>query len=115
MNIADPIAEAIDGVEFGFLGSAEIKKLSVKRIYNPTTFDTLLHPTPGGLYDPALGAFLDNRWGLVIHLGDSRANRCIDVQHVDKRIFEVDSEDVLDMLDTLSCPCRSFTHSSWTR
>jgi len=60
MNISQPVLSAIAGVNFGFLSSAEIKALSVKRIINPTTFDSLLHPTPGGLYDPALGAFLDN-------------------------------------------------------
>ncbi|KIW03140.1 uncharacterized protein PV09_05782 [Verruconis gallopava] len=60
-NIALPVSSAISGVDFSFLSTPEIKKLSVKRIYNPVTFDTLLHPTPGGLYDPALGAFLDNR------------------------------------------------------
>lgn len=33
----------------------EIKKISCKQITNPNTFDNLLHPTLGGLYDPALG------------------------------------------------------------
>jgi DNA-directed RNA polymerase I subunit RPA1 len=47
-------------VDFGFLSSAEIKSLSVKKIQNPATFDTLLHPVSEGLYDPALGA-----WGSV--------------------------------------------------
>jgi DNA-directed RNA polymerase I subunit RPA1 len=42
------------------LTTNDIKSLSVKRITNPTTFDTLLHPVPGGLHDAALGAFLDN-------------------------------------------------------
>ncbi|KAF2147473.1 uncharacterized protein K452DRAFT_314616 [Aplosporella prunicola CBS 121167] len=60
MNIAEPVSSTISGVEFGFLTPEEIRALSVKRINNPTTFDTLLHPTPGGLYDSALGAFLDN-------------------------------------------------------
>lgn len=61
MNIATPISDSIFGVDFGFLSTAEIKSLSVKRIDNPTTFDTLLNPTPGGLYDPALGGFLENK------------------------------------------------------
>ncbi|KAJ9667928.1 hypothetical protein H2201_002114 [Coniosporium apollinis] len=59
MNISQPVSSTISGVEFGFLSSAEIKALSVKRLTNPSTFDTLLHPVPGGLYDPALGAFGD--------------------------------------------------------
>ncbi|QDS71684.1 hypothetical protein FKW77_008128 [Venturia effusa] len=61
MNISAPVSDAITGVRFSALSSKEIKALSVKRIDNPTTFDTLLHPTPGGLYDAALGGFVDNR------------------------------------------------------
>lgn len=60
MNTSLPVSSAISGVEFGFLPSEEIKALSVKRITNPTTFDTLLNPVPGGLYDAALGQFGDN-------------------------------------------------------
>ncbi|KAH9898602.1 beta and beta-prime subunits of DNA dependent RNA-polymerase [Xylariomycetidae sp. FL2044] len=61
MNISQPIASAIDSVDFDFLTPAEIKAISVKKIENPTTFDSLLNPIPGGLYDPALGA-----WGEAI-------------------------------------------------
>lgn len=43
------------GVKLSLYISEEIKKLSVKRITNPETFDSLLHPNYGGLYDPALG------------------------------------------------------------
>ena len=60
MNTSLPISSGISGVEFGFLSSEDIKALSVKRITNPTTFDTLLNPVPGGLYDAALGQFGDN-------------------------------------------------------
>ncbi|KAK5000227.1 hypothetical protein LTR66_000891 [Elasticomyces elasticus] len=60
MNISQPVSSSIAGVEFGFLSSTEIRALSVKRITNPTTFDTLLHPVPGGLYDSALGQFGDH-------------------------------------------------------
>jgi len=59
MNISQPVPSAISSVDFGFLSREEIKSLSVKRIENPQTFDTLLHPVPGGLYDPALGAWGD--------------------------------------------------------
>ena len=59
MNISQPIASSIGSVDFGFLSSEDIKILSVKRITNSTTFDTLLHPVPGGLYDAALGALGD--------------------------------------------------------
>jgi DNA-directed RNA polymerase I subunit RPA1 len=60
MNISQPVPSAISSVDFSFLSAAEIKTLSVKRIQNPQTFDTLLNPVPGGLYDPALGAWGDN-------------------------------------------------------
>ena len=60
MNISQPVASYIGSVDFGFLSSEEIKSLSVKRIQNSVTFDTLLHPAPGGLYDSALGAWDDH-------------------------------------------------------
>lgn len=60
MNTSLPLSSGISSVEFGFLASQEIKALSVKRITNPTTFDTLLNPVPGGLYDAAMGQFGDN-------------------------------------------------------
>ncbi|KAG0651634.1 DNA-directed RNA polymerase I largest subunit [Hyphodiscus hymeniophilus] len=63
MNISQPIPSAIGSVDFSFLSAAEIKALSVKKIQNPLTFDTLLNPVPGGLYDPALGAWSDNACG----------------------------------------------------
>lgn len=60
MNISQPVASYIGSVNFGFLSTEDIKALSVKRIQNSVTFDTLLHPVPGGLYDSALGAWSDN-------------------------------------------------------
>ncbi|KAF2747026.1 DNA-directed RNA polymerase I subunit RPA1 [Sporormia fimetaria CBS 119925] len=60
MNTSQPVSSQITGVEFGFLSADDVRKLSVKRITNPTTFDSLIHPIPGGLHDAALGAFLDN-------------------------------------------------------
>ena len=62
MNISQPVPSAISSVDFAFLTSAEVKALSVKRVQNPLTFDTLLNPVPGGLYDPALGAWGDNTY-----------------------------------------------------
>ncbi|KAG5938822.1 hypothetical protein E4U53_007934 [Claviceps sorghi] len=59
MNIAQPVSSEVDSVEFRFLSPKEIKAISVKRIENDNTFDTLLHPIPGGLYDPALGSWGD--------------------------------------------------------
>lgn len=60
MNTSQPVSSAIQAVEFGFLSAQDVRALSVKRITNPTPFDSLLHPVPGGLHDAALGAFLDN-------------------------------------------------------
>jgi DNA-directed RNA polymerase beta' subunit len=57
MNSSHSISSHISGVDFGFLSSNEIKALAVARITNPFTFDALVHPNAGGLYDPALGSF----------------------------------------------------------
>lgn len=60
MNIASPVASEVESVEFTFLSPKEIKAISVKRIENESTFDNLLNPVPGGLYDPALGSWGDS-------------------------------------------------------
>ena len=60
MDIARPVGSEITHVDFGILSADEIRKLSAKQITNPTVFDNLGHPVSGGLYDPALGAFLKN-------------------------------------------------------
>ncbi|KAH6678960.1 DNA-directed RNA polymerase I subunit RPA1 [Plectosphaerella plurivora] len=59
MNISQPVSSAIETVEFTFLTDPEIKAISVKRIENANTFDTLTNPVPGGLYDLCLGALGD--------------------------------------------------------
>ncbi|KAK4545068.1 hypothetical protein LTR36_003619 [Oleoguttula mirabilis] len=60
MNTSQPVSSQIGAVSFGFLSSTDIRALSAKRITNPTTFDTLLNPVPGGLYSAELGQFGDN-------------------------------------------------------
>ena len=45
----------LHGLIFSLYSAEQIRKLSVKEITNPQTLDALLHPTHGGLYDPALG------------------------------------------------------------
>lgn len=50
----------LTGVSFSTYSTDEIRRLSVKRLVNPVTFDTMLHPTLGGLYDAALGP-MDNK------------------------------------------------------
>lgn len=59
MNISQPAAAVVDRVEFTFLTKEEIHNVSVKAIQNDSTFDTLLNPVRGGLYDPALGSWGD--------------------------------------------------------
>ena len=59
MNIAQPVASSLESVEFTFLTDDEIRAISVRKIENDNTFDTLLNPVPGGLYDPALGSWGD--------------------------------------------------------
>ncbi|KAI8987844.1 hypothetical protein BDF20DRAFT_814125 [Mycotypha africana] len=57
MNISVPIGTEVDSVSFSLYEPNEIRKISVKQIVNPVLFDTLGHPTKGGLYDPALGPY----------------------------------------------------------
>ena len=49
------VSHRLDGLSFGLLTADEIRKLSVKEITNPQSFDAMAHSTHGGLYDPALG------------------------------------------------------------
>ncbi|KJZ78884.1 hypothetical protein HIM_01657 [Hirsutella minnesotensis 3608] len=60
MNIAQPVSSEVESVEFTLLSAEEIRAISVKRIENENTFDNLLNPVPGGLYDPALGSWGDS-------------------------------------------------------
>nr|CAG4647637.1 EOG090X00BV [Moina brachiata] len=42
-------------VSFGFHTAEDIRKISVVEVTNPDTFNSLGHPTNGGLYDPRMG------------------------------------------------------------
>ncbi|KAJ5682591.1 DNA-directed RNA polymerase I subunit [Penicillium macrosclerotiorum] len=72
-----PIASSIAGVDFNVYSDQDIKKLSVKRIHNTPTLDSFNNPVPGGLYDPAMGAWGDhvcttcrlNSWSCTGHAG----------------------------------------------
>ncbi|KAK2737010.1 hypothetical protein FQN55_001342 [Onygenales sp. PD_40] len=72
-----PVSSSIGEVNFGVLSNEEIKTVSVKRIYNTPTLDSFNNPVPGGLYDPALGAWGDhicttcrlNSWSCTGHSG----------------------------------------------
>jgi DNA-directed RNA polymerase I subunit RPA1 len=59
MNIAHPVSSEVNTVEFTFLSPEEIQAISAKRIENDSTFDSLLNPVSGGLYDTALGSWGD--------------------------------------------------------
>jgi hypothetical protein len=56
MSSNQAVPSHISAVDFGFLTSLEIKNLAVKKITNPISFNSLLHPNNGGLHDPALGS-----------------------------------------------------------
>ncbi|QPG73851.1 hypothetical protein FOA43_001166 [Brettanomyces nanus] len=60
MDMTKPVGSEITYVDFSVLTTGEIRKLSAKQITNPSAFDSLGHPVPGGLYDLALGAFFRN-------------------------------------------------------
>ena len=60
MNSSQPVPSQLKGVSFGYLSIHDVRALSARRITNSTTFDTLLHPVPGGLYSSELGQFGDN-------------------------------------------------------
>ncbi len=66
MNISQPVASSVESVEFTLLSADEIRAISVRRIENESTFDTLLNPVPGGLYDPALGS-----WGDALYVANT--------------------------------------------
>ncbi|KAF7168568.1 hypothetical protein CNMCM6106_003706 [Aspergillus hiratsukae] len=76
-TFARPVASSISGIEFGVYSDEDIKSISVKRIHNTPTLDSFNNPVPGGLYDPALGAWGDhvcttcrqNSWSCTGHPG----------------------------------------------
>lgn len=45
---------------FSFMSEEEVKKQSVVKVTNPILLDSVNRPTPGGLYDPAMGPFDDS-------------------------------------------------------
>lgn len=59
-NFARPVASSIAGVDFQVYSDEDIKAISVKRIHNTPTLDSFNNPVPGGLYDPAMGAWGDH-------------------------------------------------------
>ncbi|CAI9100049.1 OLC1v1036969C1 [Oldenlandia corymbosa var. corymbosa] len=49
--------EEVEKILFNFMTNEEVKRHSVVKVINPLLLDGLGRPTPGGLYDPALGPF----------------------------------------------------------
>lgn len=47
--------DQVSAVSFGMYSADAIRKMSVTTIQKPVAFDSLNHPVPGGLYDPAMG------------------------------------------------------------
>lgn len=45
----------ISAVQFLMYTGREVEAISCRKIANPNTFNSLLHPNVGGLYDPAMG------------------------------------------------------------
>lgn len=45
----------LSSVRFLTYTGDEVRNISCKKITNPNTFDSLLHPNIGGLYDPSMG------------------------------------------------------------
>ncbi|CAJ0833207.1 2484_t:CDS:10 [Entrophospora sp. SA101] len=60
MNISHPLGLQANSVAFSCYTPEELRKLSVKEIFNPATFDEFGLPVPSGSYDPALGPFSQN-------------------------------------------------------
>ena len=60
------IVDRLSQMGFRAYSQAEILKLSVKEVTNPQLFDNLQLPTIGGLYDPALGRFIETSVSFAI-------------------------------------------------
>ncbi|XP_052730241.1 DNA-directed RNA polymerase I subunit 1 isoform X3 [Vigna angularis] len=50
---------SVKAVAFSFLTSDDLQRSSLVKITNPILLNALLHPVPGGLYDPAMGPLDD--------------------------------------------------------
>lgn len=72
-----PVFSSIGEVDFGFMSDEEIKRVSVKRIYNTPTLDSFNNPVPGGLYDPAMGAWGDHMYADENPLHSRHLKECI--------------------------------------
>jgi DNA-directed RNA polymerase I subunit RPA1 len=67
-TFARPVASAIAGINFDIYSDTDVKAISVKRIHNTPTLDSFNNPVPGGLYDPAMGAWGDHVYAILLCL-----------------------------------------------
>lgn len=129
MNISQPVSSSVDRVEFTFLTKEEIHAVSVKKIENDTTFDTLLNPVRGGLYDPALGSWGDSMYvtgAILPALSLSTQSLSTDVPCLNYKLTHcvyspaarhaiLASNPAPAMQATSTSPFQSTTRRSWTR
>lgn len=66
-TFARPVASSISGINFEVHSDEDIRAISVKRVHNTPTLDSFNNPVPGGLYDPALGAWGDHVYVLFLY------------------------------------------------
>jgi DNA-directed RNA polymerase beta' subunit len=59
MNISDPVPSQVGSVGFERMTADFLLSVSVKHVQGVDTYDNLLTPCPGGLYDASLGAHSD--------------------------------------------------------
>ncbi|CAH9125930.1 unnamed protein product [Cuscuta epithymum] len=58
-QVTEAASEAVSAVKFSFMTAEEVRRLSLVKVTNPVLIDLVGNPTPGGLYDPAMGPFDD--------------------------------------------------------
>ncbi len=54
--MGEPVQKAISSVEFSFLTSHEVRRLSARHVTHANALDQLNRPIAGGTVDPAMGA-----------------------------------------------------------
>lgn len=55
MQKSRPVTLEVDSLKFNVFSADDIRKFSVCKITNTTSFDSIGNPVPGGLYDASMG------------------------------------------------------------
>lgn len=63
MKIGEDPTMNLTSMRFTVFSSSDIRKMSVAKIVTSTVFDSLGQPLPGGLYDSAMGASINQSFG----------------------------------------------------